>query len=245
MENNNSNRKKGKSKGLIITIVVLILVILGLMFYIVYDKGIISFNNTDNKVELAGNKTKPKSIDKDKNDDKDSAQSYKIEPGFDSSKCINNKNVNYTLAVYANGVHGINLILDRSRKNLTFSYNNYAINKVYSLGWVTSSEEITMENQTITFDQEIADMFIGGFGQDASKDTVLLLMKDGSIEYIPIRKAFINDRMNIKSYGKLAGVSDIIKFYSVNVNGGVSTIAQKADGSFYDLDSILTATGNY
>lgn len=77
---------------------------------------------------------------------------------------------------------------------------------------------------------------------------VLTLVILGLMFYITYDKGIIsfnNNRMNINAYGKIAGVSDIVKFYSVNVNGGVSTIAQKADVSFYDLDSILTATGNY
>lgn len=230
-----------KSKTSKVLMIVMLLVILGLSFYIVYDKGFFVSNNS--------NTVKQKSLNKENenvlsNTDTTKDNDCKVERGIDSNKCINNNN-KYTLAVYNNGGRGIDLTLDDSRKKLTISFNCSTINRVYSLGWVTALESYDMEKQDIAFDQEIADMFIGGFGQDSSNDTLLLLMKDGSIQYIPIRKAFQNDRMSLKSYGKLSDVSDVIKFYSANVTDGVTTIAQKADGTFYDLSVVLKNTGNY
>lgn len=110
----------------------------------------------------------------------------------------------------------------------------------------TSTESLTDFGPNNT---EVVDVLACGFGQAAGKETILFLMKDGTVEYIPLRKAFANN--NFKSYGKLSGVENVIKLLPVSVNnrhgagGYVSTVAQRADGNYYDLSSITRATGNY
>lgn len=46
-------KNKDSKKGLIITLILLILVILGLVFYICYDKGIVLNTNKENKKDVS------------------------------------------------------------------------------------------------------------------------------------------------------------------------------------------------
>lgn len=143
-------------------------------------------------------------------------------------------------------------------KKLTFSYTPATICDYYNLG---CQQAVTFgTSSTIEFDQTIADVFYGGYGQNGPyNDTIFILLEDGTVEYMPLihmfnapattEKAFGEAARTIKSYGKLDGVSDVVKFSMAEVDDGFSgygtTIAIKSDGSFYDLSTILDETGNY
>ena len=65
---------------------------------------------------------------------------------------------------------------------------------------------------------------------------MFILLEDGSVEYIPIVQMFNNVQGEVVSYGKINGVSDVIKFALASTSdGGVTTLAIKKDGTFYDL----------
>ncbi len=250
--NEESVKKSSSNKKFIALLVVLVVVILGLVFYIVYDKGIISFqassdvsekkekNRKDTKKDVTSSRS-DESADEQEQSESFSSRLLK----FDSSKCINNPSGNYTIALYGSNLAGINASLDNTKRNVTFSYNIYRVSQTYPLGWVSSIENVMMESYPISFSQEVEDIFFGGLGQSASGDTMLFLMEDGSVEYIPIVNVFKTNAKSPKSYGKLPDVLNVVKFYTANTNGGVTILAQKADGTFYDLGIILQNTGNY
>ena len=102
-----------------------------------------------------------------------------------------------------------------------------------------------MSSSTINFEKKIVDVFFGGMGQDSSGDTLFILLEDGTVEYIPIVHMFNHAQDGPISYGKIAGVSDVAKFTLSNTSGGVTTLAIKNDGTFYDLWYSLKDTGNY
>lgn len=249
MEEMNSSvgKKENTNKKFVWLLVVLILIILGLVVYIMYDKDILHFKESSDVVEKNEKNKKEEETNEqeDASDDSDLPLNQNVSLSFDASKCINNPGGNYTLAVYKNNAGTINISLDQSKKNISFAFNAHQISQNYSLGWVTSTEDIELQKQDIAFAQEIDDIFIGGFGQSVVGDTALFLMHDGSVEYIPLKKALATDPYNLKSYGKVPEVSSIVKFYTANTTGGVTTLAQKADGTFYDLGIILQKTGNY
>lgn len=94
------------------------------------------------------------------------------------------------------------------------------------------------------------DLLLTGFGQAVGDETLFFIMADGTVEYIPLAKA-IQDN-NIKSYGKLPNVSNVIKFYdgsSCPAEGytgcGHQALAQRADGNYYELYDAVKITGNF
>ena len=72
-----------------------------------------------------------------------------------------------------------------------------------------------------------------------------ILLEDGTGEYIPIVHMFNNSQAVPISYGKINGVTGVIKFVLSSTSGSVTTLAVKSDGSFYDMWYSLKNTGNY
>ena len=71
----------------------------------------------------------------------------------------------------------------------------------------------------------------------AGSSTILFLMDDGAVEYIPIECAI---KEGFRSYGKIKDVDGVISLQQTYANtgyeGGSLTVAVlKANGEFYDL----------
>ena len=214
--------------GLIAVIVLLVIALLGLVGYIAYDKGLIFVS--EKEVE-----------EKDENKkEEDHSQSNYISLEVKDENCINSRDMDYTLT----SNRGVSVSLnDDNTVNLNITKNAYLS--------LTNNE--VADNQTFTisnFSKRVIDVFDGTIGQDIYGETLIFLMEDGSIEYLPVRYALY--RGTVQSYGKLDNVEGIVKLYSVFARGkgdvtggGMSILAQKLDGTYYDLASILSATGNY
>lgn len=116
------------------------------------------------------------------------------------------------------------------------------INKTYGINHLIEDNKVSEEVEIQT-SQKVVDMFTAMFGQSSGYEAVLLLMEDGSVEYIPMAKALRDGE--IKSYGKLEGLSNIAKFYLGSgyapnvVGGGIDTFAQDVDGKIYSLHSMM------
>ena len=221
--------RKKKNTGLIVTIIILILIIVGMGVYIAYDKGVIFKTSADveekkGKVEKEVEKEEPKQEETQK------------PIGLDSDKCINIKDFNYT-AFY--GLSGVTARLSSDKKSVNFSGR-------WDLFDGSQPTGNTFEYNINNFEGEIAEVLIGSFGQDNYHSAIIYLMSDGTVEYTPIRKA--KESNDFKSYGKVNGVEDIVRIKTVFIEpknsptgGGVSIIAQKADGTFYNLSEMIDA----
>lgn len=231
-------QSKKTNKFLVIGIIILFIIIIGLCGYIFLGKT--------NEESISGN-TKNNLSDSKKDETKvDSENKETLENNngliiFDASKVINSNEKDYTLAYSGNA--GIYALVDSSQKVLTFSYKPSKVVEDYSLNWTSNRDDIV--SSKINFDKKIVDVFFGGMGQDASGDTLFILLEDGTLEYIPIVHMFNNAQEQVVSYGKVNGVSDIVKLVSSSTSAGVTTLAIKSDGSFYDLWYALENTGNY
>ena len=104
---------------------------------------------------------------------------------------------------------------------------------------------------TKTFDKKITQVLIDGSGQDATSATILYLMEDGTVEYVPILKDIntnwsqTDNTKKFNSYGKLNGVSDIISLIPAEAQGYHTDLARKVDGTVINLADALKATGNF
>lgn len=160
---------------------------------------------------------------------------------FDASKSINSNEKNYTLSCQGNA--GIWVTVDSTQKNLTFSFTPTKVVEFYSLNW--ASDRNDMINSKINFDKKIVSVFFGEMGQDSLGDTLFILLEDATVEYIPIVHMFNHTQSEVKSYGKINGVSNVEKFTLSNTTNGVTILGIKKDGTFYDLWYALKDTGNY
>lgn len=229
------NEKKPKKKNPIVTILLMILCLgigVGGTYY--YFEV---YNQKDN-TETTKKETEEKKEEKEETNSKKEETTI----GFDASKCINNKTNNYTLSDSSSFI-SVKLGQDQKSVNLKINWNSYGP----QVGITDSSNDIG-EYAITNFSKKIVDVFIGEFGQAAGEETILYLMEDGTVEYTPIVKAKKSN--NFASFGILNGVDNIVKFYSTsasvpNGSGYITVIAQKADGTFYDLSTIIKETGNY
>ena len=167
--------------------------------------------------------------------------------GFYPKKITNpTADVIYRLGVHrktsdGNGVFGAYINTENTAVDL-YIYWQY-IKNYYGVETELTDRELA----TVTFDQPVADIAIGETGQSVGGDVLLFLMADGTVEYMPVVKALSS--RDFKSYGQLAGVADVVKFYHVDAvsdtgdwSGYVTTLAQREDGSIIDLQSFMKAT---
>lgn len=232
--------KKKNNVGLLVLVVVLGIACLGMGSYI--------FINKDNK-SISSEKTNTNTQNFESNQAQNNSTSNKDENFeqknsvivFDGSKSLNSSEKNYTLSCQGNA--GIWITVNSNQKELTFSFTPTRVVEFYPLNWTSTRTD--MSSDVIKFDKKIIDVFFGGMGQSSSGDTVFILLEDGTVEYIPIVHMFNHVQGAPVSYGKINGVSDVTKFVLSSTSGGVTTLAIKSDGSFYDMWYSLKDTGNY
>ena len=232
--------KKSKTGLHVFVGILLGIIICGGVVFATYSLGYLTFTSQEEPAEVETN-----------NESKDETAEENTSAGsldFDTSKITNSNADSYELQNY-NGT--INVRLDETRKLATLSFNRKTLSDTYGLNWDTTGVvEGTVEDKTITFNQGIKDIYVGGIGQDMSGDIILFLMDDGTIEYIPVYKALVTSGVDgLISYGTLQDLKDIVKFYSVGairnpVGSSVTILAQTKDGTLYDLAPIINGTNN-
>lgn len=217
-------------KGIVVLLVLLILLVLGMGGYLVYDKVL----SKEVKEEKQENITKEETVE-EKNNNSINASDLVL----DSSKCINQKNMVYSLSTNFD-INGISIIYNNG--NVNISITPEIVKNSYN------GINISNSSYTVNFNKKIVDIYVDGYGQSIGYETILFLMEDGTVEYIPFYYACNND--SFKTI-KLDGVENIVKFLSASASpvepgGGYHTIlAQKQDGTFYDISLMLKQTQYY
>lgn len=232
----------GKNKGknnvaLIVIIVILLIAVIGLVGYIYLNKD----NLSSTKYVTESNNTNTNAKNNTETTTKTQETKTNSTILFDGSKSINSSEKKYTLSCQGNA--GIWITVDSTQKVLTFSFTPTRVVEFYPLTWTSTRSDMSSSN--INFEKKIVDVFFGGMGQSSSGDTLFILLEDGTVEYIPIVHMFNHVQGAPVSYGKINGVSDVTKFTLSSTSGGVTTLAIKNDGTFYDLWYALKDTGNY
>lgn len=192
-------------------------------------------NNTQSNANIESKNTENKTIEK-------VVEKYKFYPDLDSSKCINpqgdekfEKRVSYEFTP-------LSCVVKSDNKTAALTTNwEYATK---NWGFIPNGGNGIYEQRKVdNFSGEIVDVIATSWGHTSDYVTLIFLMKDGTLEYIPVYNAYKTN--NFKSYGKVEGVSDIAYIGTANVSGLCMPIAMKADGTFYQLATILEKTGNY
>ena len=223
--------KKKSNAGLIVLVVILLLACVGMGAFIFINKDAIFNGETGQTI-----------INSKDNNKKEKA-----------TKC---PDISYDLNTDEYGLSeneaGIAVSIDKTRKNVTISYNAATVSQTFSLGWFSGADTTIYEIiDTKAFDKKITQVLIDGSGQDVSSMAILYLMEDGTVEYVPLLKD-INDNWGqqdntkkVNSYGKLDGVSDIVSLISAEADGYHTVLARKADGTVINLSDAFRETGNF
>lgn len=210
-------------KNIVITILAILVVVLG--GYVVYDKFMVEKKESTNQTE-------------EKNDTSEKNTNSRV--GLDISKCKNcnvsgfDEGEYYSYGILADE-YDPRVYLDSSRKVKVDSIDTEG----YRISGVPTAYEIT------NFDKDVVDIIIYSDGMDIGSYTLLYLMSDGTVEYTPLYDALRNQ--TFKSYGRLEGIEDVVRFYKVAVvlhsevraNAYNSVLVQTSDGSYYDLHGIM------
>ena len=164
-------------------------------------------------------------------------------PQVDTNKCINKtEGIKYMNSLERRFRHGdIYCSLNEDNKSIILTCEPEVLKEYYNIDKGNTYVNINIDG----FATEIVDILCcSSGGQVAGREVILLLMADGTVEYIPLAKALKDN--NTKSYGKIENVSNIVRIDTMSFvdqsGGGAASgpIAIKADGSFYDLMSMLT-----
>ncbi len=199
------------------------------------------------ELKQAENKTEEVNKESEDNNSINQVQEKVVEKyakyNVETSNCLNN---NDNSIVYANYIYqteefyGLELNVQPDKKTVGISVD---VNK-----FKANLPDINIGNENIyktyTFDKEIYDIFIGGFGQDIhTNEMAFFILSDGTVEYINIKEAIEND--TYQSNGKISNLTDIVGIQMANVSskdgpgGYITTIAYNKDGKFYDIDKEL------
>lgn len=236
-----------KSNNLAIVIVLLVLVILGLVFYILYDKGIIfskddstitteTTNNTSNNTNNKNETTEVKELD--------------------LTKSLNTNNITYKNASDQEGNYGLSMKINSDKKSVTLTIDWAIFGKFSTTG---SSGEVK-DYSVNGFSKNVKSTFIGNLGQHYSGITLFFIMEDGTVEYTKLFKQaetgntdgsiyyVLNGNFNsdgstgtFTSNGLVSNVKNVIKLYNADASNGtyssgyITVIGTTTDGAFYDL----------
>ncbi|MBQ3435767.1 MAG: hypothetical protein IJH13_01960 [Bacilli bacterium] len=218
-------KKKNKLVG---PFIIVLLLLLGSIGFILYDKGIILKQKEEPKTEKKEVKKEEKKEEKET-----------LDFVTDLSKVSNKRGENTYVLDGSDGFDNF-YQLDKDQKTvkcqISWDRMNEAIN-----GQKSNTVGYKVEDIEITFEQKVNEMYFGGTGQSISGDLVLFLMEDGTVEYIPTYYAA--KAKEIKSYGKIPELENIIKFYSAGVRAGQfgyhTVLAQDNTGKLYDLEPLI------
>ena len=130
------------------------------------------------------------------------------------------------------------MALNQDRKSVASAGFSESLLRSYGL----NAEDF--RSKTFTFTSTggtIYDFYVGGYGQAAGGENLYLIMDDGSLEYVPLQYALKHNDYSAK---KVSGVTGIERLAMVQIHhkqggGWVSTLAIKADGSWYDLSQAV------
>ncbi len=166
---------------------------------------------------------------------------------FDASNCINRasegKAIYRKLLSENYEYYGMVCNIYNNVLNLRVDMNKF--NSIFL--WTPNDGTVNEKEYEIdNFDGEIVDIYLGGFGQAAGYEILFFLMKDGTVEYMPLRK--IAQTGEFKSYGKIKNVTNIVSIQNAssgvpNGGGWVTTVAFNNEGKFYDLSESLEDMG--
>ena len=257
------NKKSGLITGIIIGF--LIAVIAGLAVYIVLDKKD-SDKSTDDKKQTSETKKEEKKENKEENkeekkDDKKeevkdlSNQTFDL-ANFDETKIINK--ASDTIKYIKDGVVETSTSLNSVHPEVMVSTNQDVKVRINWNDLCYLGGESKEFPYAVNVGYDIRNVYVGGWGQGAGNNTLFYLLKDGTVAYTPITSdvapTYVNDPSikTLNSEGKIEGVEDVVMLATVQVGftnaaagGYATTIAIKADGTFYDLREILLNTGKY
>ena len=175
------------------------------------------------------------------------------EKEIDLSKSLNTKDNTYTDLTDKDVDLGITIKINDDKKSVTVSYNTKALNSISSVTHSTSGGSYS--NEIKGFSKNIKSTFINGVGQDITGTVLFFLTEDNTLQYVKLFNKETDSQGNSYyvtywAHGdnnttiQSIDADGIVKLYGANASAPMSsgyytTLAAKADGSFYDLSKMI------
>lgn len=144
-----------------------------------------------------------------------------------------------TIVRNTDGHQVITVFFDEKNNNVVLEVNWEFVKDYYRVNSTRVDQE-TFRINTGT-DVSVADILIGRAGSERTDDVLLVLMTDGTIEYMPVRYSL--EKYSFRMTGKIADAENIVKFYNayetVNNELTETLLEQKANGEIVDLRAQL------
>ena len=151
----------------------------------------------------------------------------------------NGHDVNYRIYAVDYNI-GLVLLSNPDKKSMTVTVDRDSVKNYFNVDIGSNSEFVK------TFGKEIKQIYVGYFGNAIGQECVLLLMADGTIEYIPLLKEFSNPNWKdegsinkFNSHGTISGVTNVVELVYLKVESSTgdyySVGAVRKDGTLYDL----------
>ncbi len=171
---------------------------------------------------------------------------------IDLSKSLNTKDNTYTDLTDKDVDLGITIKINDDKKSVTVSYNTKALNSISSVTHSTSGDSYS--NEIKGFSKNIKSTFISGLGQDITGTVLFFLTEDNTVQYVKLFNKETDSQGNTyyvtywahgdNTTAQSTDTSDVVKLYGANASAPMSsgyytTLAAKADGSFYDLSKMI------
>ena len=236
---------ESKRKNVYITIFVITTIIAScaaVYFYLKATNNKLLAGNKESEVASQENQTTT-NVDVAKEEVKEKIVYKNVMPELDPNKCIEGSKDGgtYQLRVADSFSTALSAVLTADKKTIEILINCEEINKLYNFNYSSNNFDMPIN---IRFEKDVVDLCVSTLGgQSVGYEVLIILLKDGTVEYIPLYNAIKNN--NIKSYGKIEGITDIVRIGTVKFNGTefggfMAPCAIKSDGSFYDLSNRLS-----
>ena len=243
------NDVKGNSGKATTAIIILLLVIIIAGGAFIFMKKDVLFSTKEDNKEVEKNTTKE--VDDDEKDD-DEVEEIK---DIDLTKSLNTTNANYSHLNAEGQKPGITIKINDDKRSVTVTYDTHAQSAISGVTQSTSAGE-GYSNEIKGFTKNIKSTFIGRLGQDLTGTVLFFITEDNKIQFVRLFNRETDSHGNLYwttywAYGddkiKILNVDNVdgtVKMYSASTHaemasGAITTLAAKADGSFYDLGVIL------
>ena len=172
---------------------------------------------------------------------------------IDPSKSLNTKDYKYSYVTDEDENIGLTLKINNDKRSVTVTIYEKASKTISNIQHSTWSPD-PFDKQITGFNKNIKSTYIGGLGQDVTGTILYFIMEDSTVQYAKLfeRKtnpdgtgyyntALYDEKLTIK---EVPDINGIVKLYGANASapqstGYYTTLAAKADGSFYDLSQII------
>lgn len=217
--------------------ILLCIIVLGLVLFILYNKGMILKSA---KGEKTSNKRYKDTHIVDHKSENDSLIN------FDKNKCLNNdviRELSDDISIYQSANQdGISFSTeDSNRKTVKVVVNWDILNK---LGYNSDLNKSTREEYQITLDRNVEEIYGGVIDHDMSGLVYLFLLDDGSVSYITAKDILEQQKFEAK---KIESIEEVVRFVNIgyveSYHGSLTVIAYKKDGNFYDLKKQINLYG--